>query len=254
MFAHAQSLITGALAFEISIERENIVSKIYLFGGIGCGENIFGRMSWPEGYDVRFVGWKEPLPGEDFSGYCARIVRGEEFTEHDILFGVSLGGIAALEIAAACPNIKTVVLVSSAADVSEYSPLLRFFARYVPAWAVPLRLLEYDRVKSFLVTGSADRKYALRSAGFFVPLGKRYYRMALEAVKNHDGTLYGKIAAAGCRVLRIHGSGDALFPVVSRGENVRTVKNGTHLMVYMKAREVSSALKDILEAQGTVIP
>lgn len=75
------------------------MSKIYLFGGIGCGENIFERMSWPEGYDVRFVGWKEPLPGEDFSGYCARIVRGEEFMEHDILFGVSLGGIAALEIA-----------------------------------------------------------------------------------------------------------------------------------------------------------
>ena len=87
------------------------MSKIYLFGGIGCGENIFERMSWPEGYDVRFVGWKEPLPGEDFSGYCARIVRGEEFMEHDILFGVSLGGIAALEIAAACPCIKTVVLV-----------------------------------------------------------------------------------------------------------------------------------------------
>lgn len=211
-------------------------------------------MSWPEGYDVRFVGWKEPLPGEDFSGYCARIVRGEEFTEHDILFGVSLGGIAALEIAASCPCIKTVVLVSSAADTSEYSPLLRFFAKYVPAWAVPFHLLENDRIKSFLVTGSTDRKYALRSAGFFVPLGKRYYRMALEAVKKHDGTFYEKVTAAGCRVLRIHGSDDALFPAVSQGENVRTVKNGTHLMIYMKAREVSSALKDILTAEGTVIP
>lgn len=230
------------------------MSKIYLFGGIGCGENIFECMSWPEGYDVRFVGWKEPLPGEDFSGYCARIVRGEEFMEHDILFGVSLGGIAALEIAAACPCIKTVVLVSSAADTSEYSPLLRFFAKYVPAWAVPFHLLENDRIKSFLVTGSTDRKYALRSAGFFVPLGKRYYRMALEAVKKHDGTLYEKVTAAGCRVLRIHGSDDALFPAVSQGKNVRTVKNGTHLMIYMKAREVSSALKDILTAEGTVIP
>lgn len=132
--------------------------------------------------------------------------------EHDILFGVSLGGIAALEIAAACPCIKTVVLVSSAADTSEYSPLLRFFAKYVPAWAVPFHLLENDRIKSFLVTGSTDRKYALGSAGFFVPLGKRYYRMALEAVKKHDGTLYEKVTAAGCRVLRIHGSDDAAFP------------------------------------------
>ena len=54
--------------------------------------------------------------------------------------------------------------------------------------------------------------------------------------------------------MRINGSDDALFPAVSKGENVRTVKNGTHLMIYMKAREVSSALKDILTAEGTVIP
>lgn len=120
--------------------------------------------------------------------------------EHDILFGVSLGGIAALEIAATCPCIKTVVLVSSAADTSEYSPLLRFFAKYVPAWAVPFHLLENDRIKSFLVTGSTDRKYAIRSAGFFVPLGKRYYRMALEAVKNMTElcTKKSRLPAAGC--------------------------------------------------------
>lgn len=228
--------------------------KIYLLGGIGCGKNIFGRMSWPEGSEVRFIEWKEVRRGEDFSRYCVRLASGIKFGENDVLLGVSLGGVAALEIASANSCVKAVVLVSSPVNASEYSRTLSFFTKCVPAWSLPLGLLENVRVKSFLVTGSAAGKYARQASRFFVPLGKRYYKTAVAAIRRLDGTLVEKVSASGCRVERIHGMEDTLFPAERLSTPALMVDGGTHLMVYVKAGEVSSVLEKVLEGKETLIP
>lgn len=75
-----------------------LVVRLYLIPGMGVDGRLFERQrAMP--LDVRVIEWIEPAGDERFSDYARRLADGIDASEPFYLGGVSLGGMAALEVA-----------------------------------------------------------------------------------------------------------------------------------------------------------
>lgn len=220
------------------------MNTIYLFSGIGCTKDVFGKMVFPEGYAVCFLEWKEPLKGETFPQYCARMTGGLSLGASDILAGVSFGGIAVQEIARQNPQVERVVVLSSAVAPQEYSRAIRLYRALRLYYITPWSILKSDRLKAMLITGKWGGRHLEAARRFFAPLSARYYRFAIRAClffPPADRTLVR-------RIRRIHGRRDELFPVKRVISPSEDIDGATHLMVYTHAWEASKAFAKVIRA------
>ena len=222
------------------------MNTIYLFSGIGCSRAVFDRLTFPPGYRVRHVSWQEPRQGEGLREYCARLVSSVVFDGSDVLVGVSFGGMAAMEVARAHPQVEKVILLSSAVDVSEYAGVFRWYGALKLYGVTPGRLFLGRRLRAWLVTGRIRRRDAEAAERFFAPLSARYFRFAVRACLTFEGADRALLR----RIWRIHGHRDALFPVRRLVSPAEDVDGATHLMVYTHGREVSRLLDRIIRGRG----
>ena len=217
---------------------------LYLFPGIGCTAAVFEKMSFPPGYRIRTMEWIEPLPGEDLAGYCARLTEGIRFEASDILAGVSFGGIVVQQIARQAPQVERLAVLSSAIDPDEYAGgirLIRFLRLYR---LIPARIFRNRRLRTYLMTGHTDAKRMKAVERFFAPLSEAYFRFAVRACLHFTPADRDMI----CRIRRIHGHMDALFPVRRLRSPVEDIDGATHLMVYSHGRKVSHVFAKVIRA------
>lgn len=199
-------------------------------------------MVFPQEYSVRHLDWKEPLEGETFPQYCARLADGLSFDASDILAGVSFGGIVVQEIARQHPQVERIVVLSSAVAPQEYSWMIRLYRALRLYCITPGSVLKSDRLKAALVTGKWGGRHLEAMRQFFAPLSARYYRFAIKAClcfPPADNMLVR-------RIRRIHGRRDELFPVKRVISPSEDIDGATHLMVYTHAREVSKAFAKVI--------
>lgn len=201
-------------------------------------------MSFPEGYAVRHLEWKEPLNGETFPQYCARMAGGLSLGVSDILAGVSFGGIAVQEIARQHPQVERVVVLSSAVDPQEYSWMIRLYRALHLYYVTPWSILRSDRLKAALITGKLGGRHVEAVRRFFAPLSTRYYRFAIRACLRFPPADRALLR----RIRRIHGRRDELFPVKRIISPSEDIDGATHLMVYTHAREATKAFAKVIRA------
>ena len=220
------------------------MNTIYLFSGIGCTGAVFGKMTFPEGYTVRHLEWKEPLKREAFPQYCVRMAEGLSLGASDILAGVSFGGIVVQEIARQHPQVERVVVLSSAVDPQEYSRMIRLYRALRLYYITPWSILKSDRLKAALITGKLGGRHVEAVRRFFAPLSTRYYRFAIRACLCFSPSDRALLR----RIRRIHGRRDELFPVKRIISPSEDIDGATHLMVYTHAREASKAFAKVIRA------
>lgn len=218
------------------------MNTIYLFSGIGCTGAVFGKMSFPEDYAIRYLEWKEPLKGETFPQYCARMVNGLSLGASDILVGVSFGGIVVQEIARQHPQVERIVVLSSAVDPQEYSGMIRLYRALRLYHVTPWAILKSDRLKAALITGKLGGRHVEAVRRFFAPLSTRYYRFAIRACLRFPPADRALLR----RIRRIHGRQDELFPVKRIISPSEDIDGATHLMVYTHARAASKAFAKVI--------
>ena len=214
--------------------------SLYLIPGLGFDKRIFKKLQLGP-HRVSYLPWLQPLDGESISAYAARMAACIPPKEEKIcLIGHSFGGILAQEIARLV-EVEQVILLSSIKSRRELPLSFRlvgwfrlhrlfskaFTLRSFPLWAKPFGY-ESEELKVLFVH-MLERN------------SDRYLRWALQRLSGWDPPPPCKTP-----VIHLHGDRDKTFPAKLIREPVTIVKDGTHLMVYNRADEVSQQILNFI--------
>jgi len=85
------------------------MQTIYCISGLGANEKVFQFLDLSFAKPV-FIQWIRPLDNETLPQYAMRLK--EEFISEPkpVIFGLSLGGMLAVEIAKAMPSSKAILI------------------------------------------------------------------------------------------------------------------------------------------------
>ncbi len=211
--------------------------RAYFFSGMGADKRAFSFLKLKD-VDPIFIDWIEPLKDERLPDYALRLVKDVEIKPTDILVGLSMGGLIAQEIAAVKP-VKKVILISSLRSGEMLRPLFSTAQKLQL-----LNLVNSDILKTTITSGAkllffAQKERLKIMMDMLNQFSGEYYKWAMNEVLQWNG------ANANCPVYHVHGDKDEIFPV-SLVKDAVIVKNGRHLMVTVKAKEVSKILNQFI--------
>jgi esterase/lipase len=212
---------------------------IYFMPGLAAGPEIFKNLELDvEKFTFHYLKWIKPLAvAERIDNYAFRLST-EIKEENPILIGVSFGGIMVQELAKFV-NPKKVIIISSVKSPNELPGRFKF-ARFTRIYKLfPIKVIENfeDYTKYFL--GKSLKKKA--------DLYKKYlYVRSKESLK---WSIYNIIKWEQIKsiknIIHIHGTADKVFPIKNI-KNAIEVKNGTHIMILTKAKEISKIIDTVL--------
>ena len=213
--------------------------RVFFFSGMGADDRAFKYLELTD-VDPVYINWIKPQKNEQLHAYAMRLIQGWELTKDDILIGLSMGGLIIQEIASVIP-VKKIILISSLRSGEQLRPL------FTAAQKLQLlNLVQEDLLKSAILSG----------AKFILPSKKERYKLMVDMLDQYDGAYYKwamnqvlhwKGVKVACPIDHVHGDKDEVFPV-SLVKDAVIVKGGTHLMVAVKAKEVSEVLQKFISA------
>jgi pimeloyl-ACP methyl ester carboxylesterase len=213
------------------------MQTIYCISGLGANEKVFQFLDLSFVKPV-FIQWLPPLQNETLPQYALRLKK-EFITESEpIIFGLSLGGMLAVEIAKATPMSRA-ILVSSAKTKNEI-PFYWRLLLYAPVYKIlPEKIFRRSKKLQsyFLGAHSNYTKKYLKTARRDMDI--EFYRWALHALLSWNNETVPS------NVIHIHGTKDNLLPLRYVNADI-AVENGGHLMIVENAAEISAWLKQIL--------
>jgi pimeloyl-ACP methyl ester carboxylesterase len=214
-------------------------THIYFMPGLAASPKIFDYLELPEDtYECHFLEWMLPIDlDESISNYAHRLSM-EVKEKNPILVGVSFGGIMVQEMARFI-DTKTVVLISSVKSDKEL-PKRMGFAKNTGLYKLfPTKYLKsIEKFAKDNFGGNIKKRVALyeKYLAFSDP---RYLDWAFHTI------LHWKKNYETPNLYHIHGDADGVFPVKHISNYIK-VKNGTHIMILNKAKEISEILQEII--------
>lgn len=213
--------------------------KAYFISGLGADRRAFYKIKLPADYQVVHLEWIAPLPNESFSNYAKRFAEPINPNEDFILVGLSFGGMLAIELAKLL-SPKKLIIISS---VSSYNELPWYFRKAgklgLHRILSPAVYKQATLLNRFMGAGDKEMKAIVYS--YVNNIEPAFIRWSLNVILNWDHVR--RLS----NLVHIHGSDDHLLPCkYVKADYV--VKNGGHLMVMNKAREVNAILNEILSA------
>ncbi len=210
------------------------MKKVYFISGLGADERAFSKLELP-GINPHYIQWQIPTHNETIVDYAARLR--QEITEPDpILVGLSFGGMMAVEIAKQI-SCKKIILISSIKHRNEKPVLFNLSAaaglhKLLPmaSFSKPNRLLYY-----FFGVHQNKRAKELMDE-LLVYMHPDYLRWSVNQIVNWQNQYIPP------HLVHIHGTADKVLPA----EKVKAdflIENGSHFMVWTRAREISAILQ-----------
>ncbi len=213
--------------------------KLYCIPGFGVDDKIFGKLTLNA--SLHFINWLDPFPKETLQAYALRMAASID-DEAPIILGISFGGMIALEIAKLRP-VKQIILISSVKSRSE-----------LPAQLRTIGMLRLNKIFPVKKVQQSDRFYkvANRRLGAVTQEEKDFanaYRRSADL--NYVNWSFDKILNwqnTQCPegTIHIHGDKDQIFPIKYISPT-HIIKNGTHMMVWNRAGEISKIINNVLE-------
>jgi pimeloyl-ACP methyl ester carboxylesterase len=209
--------------------------KVYFISGLAADDRVFKHIVLPVNYEPVHLKWIVPSKHETLPQYAVRLSKDINRDEPFMLFGLSMGGMIAAEIARIYRPQKTII-VSSITGASHLPAYFR--------WAGKLRLhklMHPSLYKSaalikrlFTNESSADKKLLRKIIQESDPI---FIRWAIDAIlhwnENHQ-----------IDCIHIHGSNDLLLPVKYTSPT-HIIKGGGHMMILDRADDINKILKDV---------
>jgi esterase/lipase len=203
--------------------------------GLAANFQIFKYISLPQDrFERHYLEWLLPESmDESIENYAKRMC---EFVneENVILIGVSFGGVMVQEMAKIIKPTK-IVIISSIKSNKELSKRLRFIKGTKSYKLFPENSI--TALENF-IHGITGKKTQKRLEHYKIYLSMRdplYLKWAIYNV------LHWQQGYTTQNVLHIHGSSDHIFPI-KYINNCITIKNGEHIMIINKAKEISRIL------------
>jgi pimeloyl-ACP methyl ester carboxylesterase len=212
------------------------MQTVYFISGLGADERAFRFLDLGFCNPV-FIRWIDPLPGENITGYAARL-RGQIRDELPVIVGLSFGGMIGVEIAKQIP-VKQLILLSSAKSGREIPFYLRYL-RYLPLHrVVTASFLRKANELAYRLMGISNRK---DKVVFREMINSADDRLLLWAVNQ---IIHWKNRAPIPGAVHIHGTADIMLPY-RYVQADHTITGGEHLMLIMHSAEVSVLLRQIV--------
>ncbi|MEP6466428.1 MAG: alpha/beta hydrolase [Parafilimonas sp.] len=213
------------------------MQTIYCIPGLGADEGVFQYLNLSFVKPV-FLKWIEPLKNESLHHYAMRFKEKYIHDEKPLIFGLSLGGMIAVEIANAIPSSTTIIIssVKTKNEIPFHWKIFRYFPVYkiLPEWPVK----NQNITRNFFLGAKKNftKKYVKRVAKH---ADVHFYRWATGAIVNWQNEIVPS------NVIHLHGTNDKLLPYKFVQADI-TINNGGHLMIMENAQEISQILRNII--------
>ena len=212
---------------------------LYCIPGFGVDDKIFGNLKLNA--DLVFINWLDPLPKETISEYAARMA--SKIEEDDpVILGISFGGMIALEIAKQRP-VKQIILISSVKTRSELPQQLKITGKLRLNRLFPVKKVQQNdqfyKVANRRLGARTPEEQAFANA-YRKNASLNYVNWSFEQILNWKNT------ECPPKTIHIHGDKDQIFPMKPI-KPTHVIENGTHMMVWNRAMEISEIINDVLK-------
>ncbi len=205
---------------------------IYCISGLGADEKVFDNLQ-VNGHELRYIQWLKPLPREKIEEYASRMAAFIK-TGSPVLLGVSFGGMIGIEIAKQM-QLEKLVLVSSIKSTGE-----------LPRWMKVVGSLSLHKIlpkRSYKITEKIDnnrlgvttREERDMVRAYRQKVDPVYFHWAINQVLNWKNDFHPE------HIIHIHGDKDKIFPI-KKIKPTHVIKEGTHMMIYNRAKEIGDLL------------
>jgi pimeloyl-ACP methyl ester carboxylesterase len=205
---------------------------IYCISGLGADERIFKNFKLDD-YNLKYIPWLRPHGRESLEKYAQRMSETIK-EENAILLGVSFGGMVGIEIAKKLA-LKKLILVSSIKSVKELPRWMKVAGKFKLNKLVPVRAFKFtERISNYRLGVTTEKEKEMVKA-YRNSADAIYVEWAINQVVNWKNDWQPD------HIVHIHGYEDKIFPVKNITK-AYLIKEGTHLMIYNKANEISKII------------
>jgi pimeloyl-ACP methyl ester carboxylesterase len=220
------------------LTAQNSKTAIYLIPGQGADARQFQKLTFPEEYEIRNIEYFTPEKGWDLRDFAIALAQQIDTTENFLILGVSLGGMLATEMGDFLKPEK-IILISSAKCRDELP------GRYKFQKTIPLNIL---------IPGGLAKWGAKFLQPIVEPDSKKDRQFFKSMLDDKDPAFLRRTINMIIRwdheecsnnIIHIHGYKDHTIP----SKNVEIdylITDGSHMMVYTRAEEISEMLQKIL--------
>jgi pimeloyl-ACP methyl ester carboxylesterase len=207
--------------------------RIYCISGLGADEKIFTHLDI-DGYELRYIPWIRPHKKETIDSYAKRMGKYIK-DENAILIGVSFGGMIGIEIAKQLP-LRKLFIVSSIKSVLEMPRWMKMAGTLKLDKILPARLHKYTEKidNNRLGVSTKEEKEMVRAYRKNADLV--FVDWAISQIVNWKNDWQPE------NIIHIHGEKDKIFPIKKISPSF-VVKDGTHMMIYNRAKEISEFIQ-----------
>ncbi len=220
--------------------------NVYFISGLGADSRVFRNIILPEGNEIIYLDWINPLKKESLASYAFRLSERIDTGQKFALVGLSMGGMIATEISKQLRekdlNEPAITILLSSVPSHKHFPFHFKIAGYLRLYKlVPVALLKKASILNrFFSTDTIDDRKLLEQVIRDSDPG--FIKWAIEAIL----TWRNETSPQHC--IHIHGSKDRILPIYKTSPT-HIINNGKHLMIMERAGELNAI---IAEAIGKV--
>tara|TARA_B110000285_G_C15063222_1_gene583584 strand:- start:406 stop:1065 length:660 start_codon:yes stop_codon:yes gene_type:complete len=214
-------------------------TPIYFMPGLAAGPEIFENLKLSsEIYEFYYLEWKIPINLEEtISNYAKRMTK-EIHHKNPVLVGVSFGGVLVQEISKLIETSK-VIIISSIKTKHELSKRFKVANKSKMYKLFPTKIVNnFEKYAKFFV-GKSLQKRAEIYKKYLSVRGTTYIKWSIHNTLNWQQEKVLK------NIVHIHGTKDNIFPI-KHIKNSIEIKDGTHIMILTKAKEISKIIHENL--------
>ena len=210
---------------------------IYCISGLGADEKVFNNLEL-NGHDLRHIPWLRPKMKETIVGYASRM-REKICESPAIVLGVSFGGMIGIEIAKQI-QLEKLIIVSSIKNVKELPSWMKYVGQLQLNKFLPIRSYKFIEKIDNDRLGVSNEEERIMVQAYRKTADRVYMNWAVNEVLNWKNDWLPD------NIVHIHGDKDKVFPIKKIAAS-HVVKNGTHLMIYNRGKEISEFIRKELK-------
>jgi pimeloyl-ACP methyl ester carboxylesterase len=209
------------------------MQQIYCISGLGADEKAFKNLQI-HGYELKYIPWLRPGKNEAIEEYAKRM-SGPIGHESPVLLGLSFGGMIGIEIAKQMP-VRKLIIVSGVKSTNELPGWMKVAGALHLNKLLPTRPTKLREKIDNGRLGATTREEMDLIKNYRRTADPVYMQWAISKVFNWKNNWHPE------NLIHIHGDKDRVFPV-RKVKAHHIIKEGTHIMIYNRAAEISEVIR-----------
>lgn len=213
---------------------------LYLLPGLGADGRLYDRIDFGQRTAHR-IDWPAMPEGSSLRDYAEVVARRVDTSQPHTLIGVSLGGMVAQEMASITKPARTIIISSWKGPHEMPVPIRLLRGTHAEKLVTPAFMKHGLQIMRWQMGLETAEDTALFDA-FITATPLEQVRVQIAAVLGWEGP-----SSPVTGLVHIHGDHDRLMPIAPIEESI-VIGGGGHFMVFNRAAEVGSAIRNALSS------